>query len=164
MTTEKTAKTSRRPTLAELQARRDAALTRYRELSATVPADQTREAHNEVEALQKAVSDAIADGALPCPTCGQKPIGIEQPRPPAGVEYEVGCRNCGLFIHHDGSVRDYAARGGTLPRHAVEAWNEGADWWRIRYDAVRSMPANKSDKLAKAPEMTPIEAAGRKAS
>lgn len=91
-----------------------------------------------VKALQKALSDAICEGAKPCPNCGAEPWGMEQPAPNArGVEYEIGCRVCKPFEHKDGSVRAFRARGGLMPKHTVDAWNEGPDFWLV----VKPAPA-----------------------
>ena len=67
-----------------------------------------------VKAARAALSDAICAGAKPCPSCGSEALhGMAQPGPRGRTEYEVGCRNCGRRV-----------RGGLLPRHTVEAWNE----------------------------------------
>lgn len=100
-------------------------------------ADEERERklralHEEVKATHRAVSEAIVEGAKPCPTCGKTPHGI---RHEVGrgkmkwVEFEVGCLDCKPFEHMDGTTRRHAARGGLLPRHTVEAWNAGPDLW-----------------------------------
>src|SRR4051812_19087422 len=86
-----------------------------------------------VKRLKKALSEALAEDPNPGPNRGRAPPGLEQPRPDGkGVEYEVGCNGCGFFLHEDGTARHYGARGGLLPRHAVEAWNEGPDNFRIK--------------------------------
>lgn len=87
--------------------------------------------HAAVKAQQKALSEAIADGADPCPSCGAKPHGMMQPRAGGeGIEFEIGCLGCGYFLHQDGSARAHGARGGLLPKHTVEAWNSGPDFWK----------------------------------
>ncbi len=82
-----------------------------------------------IVAMQKEFSALIAKGAKPCPGCGQPPMGIEH-QTQYGFSYEVGCIACKRFAHTDGTAREFSARGGTLPKHAVEAWNEGPDYWR----------------------------------
>lgn len=72
------------------------------------------EAGASVKVLRKALAELLAEGAEPCAECKVPAHGMEQPRPGGGVEYEVGCLGCGA-----------SARGGVLPRHAVEAWNAG---------------------------------------
>lgn len=108
------------------------ALNHYREIAHKAPAAQVAAASETVKELQKQVSDAIVEGSHPCPDCGAAPIGIEQPRAGGGVEYEVGCPNCRWFKHTDGTARAHGVRGGLLPRHAVEAWNAGPDYWRTK--------------------------------
>lgn len=72
------------------------------------------EATQAVKAARKALSDAICDGAKPC-DCGASDMhGMRQPLAKGKHEFEVGCLACGA-----------RARGGLIPRHAVEAWNEG---------------------------------------
>ena len=104
-------------TIKQIQALKEtlaAALGAYHAIASTTSPDDSREASNAVKAARKAISDAICEGAEPCPTCGTAPIGIEQPRGRGGVEFEIGCPVC----------RDMKVRGGMLPKHAVEAWNE----------------------------------------
>lgn len=106
-------------TIKELQALKETlaeALAAYHAVAATSTPDESRWASDAVKAARKALSDAICEGADPCPVCGTAPIGIEQPRGKGGVEYEIGCPVC----------RDVKVRGGMLPKHAVEAWNERA--------------------------------------
>jgi len=88
----------------------------------------TREARELINVAMKELSSTIADGAEPCPLCGQKPHGMEQPTA-KGVEFEIGCLGCKPIKHTDGTTRRPAVRGGLLPRHAVEAWNAGPDFW-----------------------------------
>lgn len=116
----------------EIKSKLAAALERYRAIANTAPAAEVREASAAVKALQAELSAAICEGANPCPDCGGAPHGIEQPRIGGGVEYEVGCTRCGWFLHTDDTPRDHGARGGLLPRHAVEAWNEGPDYWKSK--------------------------------
>lgn len=92
------------------------ALGAYHAIVHTAPAAEVKAASDTVKAARRALSDAICEGANPCPLCDAAPIGLEQPRGKGGVEYEIGCPSC----------RDTRVRGGMLPRHAVEAWNEGA--------------------------------------
>lgn len=92
------------------------ALGTYHAIVHSAPEAEVRAASNTVRELRRLLSDAICEGADPCPTCGTSPIGLEQPKPKGGVEYELGCPVCpGVKV-----------RGSLLPRHAVEAWNEGA--------------------------------------
>lgn len=91
-----------------------------------------REASDEIDALTKTIAAAIADGAKPCPFCEQPVTGIEhQGKREGSFEYEVGCTACPAFEHTDGTKRRPAARGGVLPRHTVELWNEGPDYWIV---------------------------------
>ena len=81
-----------------------------------------------IKALRGELQAVLTEGAQPCPLCGQKPHGMEQPTA-KGVEYEIGCLGCKPFKHKDGTTRRPAVRGGLLPKHAVEAWNAGPDFW-----------------------------------
>ena len=83
----------------------------------------------QIKAMQTEMSDLITKGANMCPKCLQAPIGIRQPKAGGGFEYEVGCMTCKPFKHSDGSIRQCRVRGGLLPRHAVDAWNEGPSCW-----------------------------------
>src|SRR5690242_16539540 len=98
----------------------EAAKARYLELEATALPEDRYAAHCAVKALQKQLSDSIAEGAQPCPLCGGVAIGIEQPG-----TFEVGCPACPPVEHSDGTKRCVAARGGLMPKHTVEAWNAG---------------------------------------
>lgn len=115
--------------IAKIKADLGAALAAYREIANTAPAPQVLEASRKARALQEALSAAISEGANPCPDCGAQPHGMEQPTGKSGVEYEIGCLACGQFEHTDGTLRWHRVRGGMLPKHAVEAWNAGPDFW-----------------------------------
>lgn len=100
----------------------------------TAAADRMRTLTIEIRSLRVDISEAIAHGAGPCPTCGAAPKGVEQPRPGTKrgeSEYEVGCPICGWFIKEEGGLTafNHAARGGILPSHAVDAWNLGSEYW-----------------------------------
>ncbi len=98
-------------------------------LADTMTSKQAADSGAWIVGLQKELSAAIATDADPCPGCGNPPMGIQH-QTPDGFEYEVGCISCPPFEHTDSTVRRFAAKGGTLPRHAVEAWNEGPLCWR----------------------------------
>lgn len=101
--------------------------------------DALRAKSDKVKAARKALNDFIVTGAKPCPKCGATPVGIEH-QVKGGVTYEVGCPACKPFAEPTGDkdndgrpihiMRKPAARGGILPRHAVEAWNEGPSCWQ----------------------------------
>ena len=57
------------------------------------------------------------------------PTGMAHPTGRGGIEYEIGCTTCKTIPHDDGTVRQFRTRGGVMPRHAVEAWNGGPDFW-----------------------------------
>lgn len=101
-------------TLADLKTAIAESRAAYQAIVHTGTAEQVRAVSQAVKAAQKALSDAIAEGALPCPRCKVPPVGIEQPRGgrAGGVEYQVGCPGCGA-----------SQRGGLLPKHTVEIWN-----------------------------------------
>lgn len=101
----------------EIKKKLDEAITEYQGLATSTATDsELREASLIVKKLQAELSSAITHGAEPCPQCNVVPHGIEQPsgRRSGGVEYEIGC-----LTHTKLRVR-----GGLLPRHAVETWNE----------------------------------------
>lgn len=88
------------------------------------PVADQRAASGAVKELQRELSEAITDGADPCPLCGQRPHGIEHQVARGrrvGVEYEIGCLGC---VVDPSDPERVSVRGGLLPRHAVEAWNE----------------------------------------
>lgn len=120
--------------LKEAKSSLDKARADYHALADTGTAKARDAASDAVHDAQKALSDAIADGAKPCPFCKVIPHGIEHVAARGraiGVEYEIGCLGCPSFVHTDGTKRMPYVRGGTLPRHAVDAWNEGPDSWMI---------------------------------
>ena len=97
----------------------------------TMTVAEARALSDEIAATSASYSLAIAEGAMPCPSCKTPAIGIEHQAGKRGFEYEVGCPHCPPFTHTDGTQRKVAARGGALPRHTVELWNEGPDYWII---------------------------------
>lgn len=107
----------------------DSALSMHAAKVATATQDELCVITDMVKDARKAVSRAIADGADPCPFCKLEPIGMEHPTTRGGVEYQVGCLVCPPVEHSDGTKRRVTARGGTMPHHAVEAWNAGPDFW-----------------------------------
>lgn len=109
----------------EIESDLQGALAAYHAIVEEAPPRKERDASIAVERLQAELSAAIAEGAHPCPNCGRAAHGMRQPD-----GFEVGCTNCGWFRHTDGTIRDHGARGGMLPRHAVETWNEGPDFWK----------------------------------
>lgn len=121
----------------------EAALADYRATSNPTAAQNT-EHTAKIKAARKAVSDAITEGAMPCPGCGERPHGMEQPTVKS-KEFELGCLSCKPFIHEDGTGRAFRVRGGLMPRHAVEAWNEGPDLWMV-------VPVTEGMKLRPTPE------------
>jgi hypothetical protein len=121
--------------LKEAKTALDAAIAGYQTLGDIKSPAQEREWTAKIKAAREAVSSAIIEGAKPCIGCGVLPLGMEQVFDRgrgriAGTEYEIGCRSCPPFIHTDGTSRAFAARGGRMPRHTVEAWNEGPDFWK----------------------------------
>jgi hypothetical protein len=112
----------------EIRSEIQKAVEAYHAIVHTAPAADVKKASDRVKAARAALSTAICDGAKPCPSCGAAPHGIEQPRASSkgenGVEYEVGCISCA----------DHRVRGGLLPRHAVEAWNEAVEAWNEAVD------------------------------
>jgi hypothetical protein len=116
----------------ETKAKLATALAKYREIVHISPAPDVRAASASVKALQKQLAAEIAEGANPCPGCGETPHGMEHQFARglnAGVDYEIGCLSCKPFQHTDGTTRQYGVRGGIMPQHAVEAWNAGPDFW-----------------------------------
>jgi hypothetical protein len=108
----------------DLKAALDKHLAHARSIHDTATHAESQDASRAVEQAQRDLSAHITDGAKPCPVCDRQPIGMEQPvgarargEREGRVEYEIGCISCsGLSV-----------RGGLLPRHAVEAWNEKVD-------------------------------------
>lgn len=120
------------PTISEIQSALDAARDEYAKIVHEKPAAEVKAASAKIRELGKLLSDTITEGANPCPFCGQPPHGMLQPNKNAAgsVTFEVGCTGCPPFVHKDGSVRNVAVVGGLLPKHAVEAWNEGVDHFK----------------------------------
>lgn len=108
---------------------RDAALAHARSIAETGTAAELREASVKVEETQRALVAHIVEGAAPCPRCKSDPVGMEQPTGRGAAEYEIGCPVCTYFVHDDGSLRMALVRGGLMPKHAVELWNMGVDYW-----------------------------------
>ena len=114
----------------ELRQKLRVAKAAYHEGQNTMTVAEANKAAGEIGALRDTIAMTIAEGADPCPFCGQVPRGIEH-HAKRGYEYEVGCISCPPFEHTDGTKRKVAARGGVLPRHTVELWNEGPDYWIV---------------------------------
>lgn len=115
----------------DIKAERDKHLAHARSIAHTGSHADNRKAS---EAVAKAQADMIAhitEGAKPCPRCGKPPVGMEQPTGRNGSEFEIGCAACLPFQHTDGTLRYASVRGGMLPRHAVEAWNEGVENFQV---------------------------------
>lgn len=131
--------------ITEIESDLQAAHAAYHAIVEEAPPAKERAASLAVEKLQAELSAAIAEGANPCPNCGRAPHGMRQPD-----GFEVGCTNCGWFRHTDGTIRDHGARGGMLPRHAVETWNEGPDFWKKKSEEafVARHGADAAKKLA----------------
>jgi hypothetical protein len=70
----------------------------------------------EVKRLMRELGLAIAAGAVPCPTCGAHPHGIEQPQRIGRqvVQYEIGCLACPARVR------------AKTQQQAVLLWNAGA--------------------------------------
>lgn len=114
----------------EIKKKLDAALADYRENPKNLTVKEAEEKTAAIKKLREDLSAAIAEGALCCPKCGKLPMGMEQPD-----GFEIGCISCGWFRHTDGTIRDHGARvASPLPKHAVEAWNEGPDFWKKKTD------------------------------
>lgn len=112
------------------------ARARYHQLAEKGTPTEIRAAADAAKAAGLAFTAAITEGAKPCPFCAKHPHGIEQPRSGGdGYEYEIGCLTCPPFKYADGTMRQVRVRGGLLPRHAVDAWNEGPDNWIKEQDA-----------------------------
>ena len=102
----------------------------YHDSAALMTVADAEVAASEIAALTSAHAAEIAVGATPCPFCDKPPTGIEH-QVKSGFEYQIGCLSCPVFVHTDGTTRRVTARGGALPRHAVELWNEGPDYWLV---------------------------------
>lgn len=111
----------------------DQAQADYDAQQATGTRAQRWEAGRMVQLAKRALAEAIAAGAPPCPLCGKPPVGMMQPIKDVlgSRQFEVGCATCPNFTHLDGTTRRVAGRG-PLPRHAVEVWAAGPDFWVIK--------------------------------
>ena len=101
----------------------------YSSRSASCSEAEAARMESDVAMLMHAIAVTISEGAGACPRCGSAPSGREV-LTARGYEYEVGCASCSTFDHDDGSHRRPAARAA-LPKYAVDAWNEGPDFWLI---------------------------------
>ncbi len=116
--------------LADLKSELIAAREAYLAIVHTAPAVEVKAASDKVKRLQAAISDCITEGAKPCPMCHNTPHGMQQTEGKY-IGFEIGCLHCRPFKWADRTVREPRVRRGLLPRHAVEAWNEGpAAWWQ----------------------------------
>lgn len=77
---------------------------------------ELREANLKTKAAQQALSDALCEGAKPCPTCGKPPRGLIQEDDRFGTLIEIGSPE----------VLHYRARGIDV-ESAVRQWNAGVD-------------------------------------
>lgn len=142
----------------ELRRKLRTAKHNYHANAETMTVAEARTAADEVAAIRDTISATIAEGAEPCPFCKQKPRGIEH-QVKRGYEYEVGCIACPPFKHTDGTERKVAARGGVLPRHTVELWNEGPDYWIVAAPETEFKTAiiGRADDDAPVPSEAPAE-------
>ncbi len=115
----------------DIKAARDQHLAHARSIESTGTAAELRAASQEVEAAQKELIAHITEGAKPCPFCKAPPMGMEHPTGKGGFELEIGCMHCPAFKHTDGTLRNVRVVGGMLPKHTVEVWNEGPDFFQI---------------------------------
>lgn len=116
--------------ISDIKAELATALAEARAVSNDLPVSKQKPYTDKVVALQKELSDVITAGANPCPDCGELPHGLEQPSGKGGIEYEVGCvAGCPDLELPDGTRIQHRVRGGLLPKHAVDAWNEGPEFW-----------------------------------
>lgn len=149
-------------TISEIKAAITQGCRECQDANDTAPAGKLRDMNAAVMKLQQELSDAITAGANPCPNCGGKPHGMEQPRPSGGFEFEVGCTACSWFRHSDGTVRDHGARGGLLPAHTVEAWNSGPDFWKTKNSLTKEEIAKLPTSKASEPKTTSVRDFGAK--
>lgn len=130
-------------TINEIKKQIDEAQGKYLSLVHTAPGNEVRAASAKVKELQRQLSAEIVKGAKPCPGCDQLPHGLEQPRGKGNAEFEIGCvSGCKPFVHTDGTVRERRVRGGMIPKHAVDAWNEGPDFYVKSANEARIAEAN----------------------
>lgn len=116
--------------LTDIKKKIDDARAKYHEIVHTATAAEVKKASDVVKAAQKELSEAICEGANACSGCSHPPHGLEQPNGRGGVEYEIGCvSGCKPVTAEDGTVRQRRVRGGLMPKHAVDAWNAGPDFW-----------------------------------
>lgn len=125
-------------TINEIKKQIGEAQEKYLAIVHTASGNEVRKASAKVKELQRQLSAEIVKGAKPCPGCDQLPHGLEQPRGKGNAEFEIGyVSGCKPFVHTDGTVRERRVRGGILPKHAVDAWNEGPDFYLKSTDATR---------------------------
>lgn len=89
----------------------------YHEMADTMPAVQQKAVAEKMKALYAELAACIVAGADVCPTCGNMPHGIHQPR-----YYEIGCQTC--TYDRNGEARAIRAKGA-LREEAVANWNAG---------------------------------------
>lgn len=102
----------------------------YHDARATKSRAESDAAADVVAATRAKLSAAIADGASPCPSCGEAPLGMRHPLAVKvgseykhGFRFEVGCRHC---VDHraDASTFDVEDQQATRDK-AVAKWNAG---------------------------------------
>lgn len=87
----------------------------YNEAAANMTAAQQKVASDEIKALLAELAACIVNGTNVCPTCGNMPHGIHQPR-------YYGCQTC--TYDRNGEKRAIRAKGA-LREEAVANWNAG---------------------------------------
>lgn len=103
----------------------------YQAVANTASAPEKYELSQKVKALQTELRERLAEGANPCPRCDSPAVGVIH-ETEHGRRYEVGCPVCsGAFVHKDGTKRLTRVKDALMPKHAVEAWNAGPDFWMV---------------------------------
>jgi hypothetical protein len=100
-------------TIDKLSLELTAAREQYHAIVNTAPAPDVEVVSFKIHKLMNEIAAARAEGAEPCPTCENPPIGIKHDDKVA-MAYEVGCAHC----------RDHRAVARTR-EEAVEKWNAG---------------------------------------
>ncbi len=105
---------------------------KYQEIHSTLNETDRRQHTEAFKLLQASLQKELTDGCIPCKECNSLPFGIphqteNKKTKKVFIEYELGCPLYAPSINNitpPGRCSNSGVRGGTVPQHAIDLWNE----------------------------------------